>query len=212
VYRIPLTVATNPRSPASFHANIWGNSETELKTCGAYKRKKPKKGVEPLTPALRKRCSTIELLRQLSVRRTGPYPAVHWDGAENKHHFPKVCKGREPKPACPYPFTPLPVPPRFPASMHRCRAPHGSGPAKGTASPGWFPQEPYAAESAISGRAVQGLDWWVRIGFRNTSQASWASDFNKRAGGIGWSRRLNITFTRRSCWRLRRQSIQSLVV
>lgn len=48
-------------------------------------RRKPKMGLEPITPALRKRCSAIELLRHCGVDHIGPSGQEHNNAAD-------VCK------------------------------------------------------------------------------------------------------------------------
>jgi hypothetical protein len=56
-------VHTAPTSGTTDHPQVNAKSRTLLNFL-----KKPKKGFEPLTPALRKRCSTVELLRRPTDR------------------------------------------------------------------------------------------------------------------------------------------------
>ena len=45
--------------------------ELDIEGFAGWVKAKPKKGFEPLTPALRKRCSTVELLRRLAASLWG---------------------------------------------------------------------------------------------------------------------------------------------
>ena len=63
-------VIGSPASEAGSALNLYSGRDRQPKNRrGSNWKKEPKKGFEPLTPALRKRCSAVELLRRIYLGR-----------------------------------------------------------------------------------------------------------------------------------------------